>query len=865
MNWIPLGIFLLLLGGCSYFRISLNRTLAIAVFVTFLYLVSSVVGAWATMIAFLITAVIGFVAVIPWRRQWISDPALSWFRKVLPRLSDTEREALEAGTVWWDAELFTGDPDWSRLLAVPRPRLRPDEQAFIDGPVEELCAMLHDWEIRRAGNLPPHVWQFLRDKKFFSMIIPPEYGGLGFSALGNSAVVMKIASRNLTAAVTVMVPNSLGPGELLLHYGTEEQKKYYLPRLADGTEIPCFALTSASAGSDAGAMPDEGIVCKGQWEGKEVLGLRLTWNKRYITLAPVATVVGLAFNAKDPDGLLGGEEELGITCALIPAETPGVETGRRHLPTGSVFMNGPTRGKDVFVPLDFVIGGKERMGQGWRMLMYSLAAGRAISLPALGTAGGKITAATSGAYARIRKQFKMPIAYFEGIEEPLARIAGQTYRMDAARLLTMSALALGEKPGVLSAILKYHLTEDNRKCLNDAMDIHAGKGIIQGPNNYLAAAYQAVPVAITVEGANILTRTLIIFGQGAIRCHPYLLKEMQAAQAEDSEKSRAAFDSALFSHVGFTISNFVRALALGITGARFVQVPVDGYTAKYYRQITRLSAAFSFASDIILLALGGAFKFREKISGRLADVLSHLYMASATLKAFEDRGRPKEERNLLDWALQDSLYKAQMNLINALRNFPIRWLGQLIKFIIFPTGNTFKEPSDSLGKHVARVLITDNPARERLIGDIYRSQEDDALGLVEKAFKAVLASYPAERALKNAFSEVVTYDNVDALVKRGLAEGVIGEEEAEQLRQAQDLTRKVVEVDDFPRSIIEPELINEDKPETTRSAASTAAKASGAAKKKAASKKTQSRKTSRKTGKKKSTTKKAASRKKTSA
>jgi len=807
-------LFLVVLGSLAYLRkdllFSVGTIAATALIFSFFSITS---GIWL-LIIWIVAITLGLLSIADLRQKWISNPALIWFRKLLPRLSDTEREALEAGTVWWDAELFSGDPDWQRLLNTSPPQLSEKEQAFIDGPVEQLCQMCNEWEINQQGNLPESIWQFLIEHRFFSMIISEEYGGLGFSAMGNSAVVMKIASANLTAAISVMVPNSLGPGELLTEFGTEEQKNYYLPRLATGEDIPCFALTAPTAGSDAAAMPDKGIICKGDWKGKEVLGLRVNWNKRYITLAPVSTVLGLAFRAFDPDHLLGDIEELGITCALIPTDTPGVDTANRHLPVGSVFMNGPTRGKDVFIPMDYIIGGQERLGQGWRMLMHSLSAGRAISLPALGVAGGKYACAVSGEYARIRKQFGMPIAYFEGIEEPLARMAGHTYRMDAARLLTMSALAQDEKPGVLSAILKYQLTESNRICVNDAMDIHGGKGIIQGPNNYLAGVYQALPIAITVEGANILTRSLIVFGQGAIRNHPYLLREMQAGQAEDNDATRKEFDDALFSHVGFTISNFVRAFFMGLTGARFVKSPIEGRTAHYYRQLTRLSAAFAFVTDSVLLSLGGSFKFKEKISGRLADVLSHLYMASAILKQFEDSGRPKEDHALVHWAMRDSLFIIQSSLVNTLRNFPIRWVGHAIKFFIFPLGHPYKEPSDTLGKHTARILIADGPARDRLLQGIYQSERDDATGRLHKAFKAVLANAAIERRIKNATGQSVTIDNVASLCEQATAQNEISETEAELVLNTSALVKKVIDVDDFPKELwnFQPRLDNSDSP-----------------------------------------------------
>ena len=587
-----------------------------------------------------------------------------------------------------------------------------------------------------------------------------------------------------------------------MHYGTEEQKNHYLPLLARGEEIPCFALTSPSAGSDAASMSDVGIVCKGEHEGKMVLGLKLKWNKRYITLAPVATLLGLAFKARDPEGLLGGDEDLGITCALIPTDTPGVEIGTRHMPVGAVFMNGPTRGEDVFIPMDWIIGGQERIGQGWRMLMQSLAAGRSISLPALGVSGGKMTALMSGAYARIRKQFNIPIGKFEGIEEPLARIGGRTYRMDSARMLTLVALDQGERPGVLSAILKYQLTEGNRHCFNDAMDIHGGKGIITGPRNYLAHGYQAVPIAITVEGANILTRSLIIFGQGAIRAHPWLLKEMEAARNPRPE-ARKLFDRAIFSHVGHVISNMARSLLLGLTGGLATRSPVSGPTARYFRQVKRMCAAFSFTSDLVLLALGGSFKFKEKLSGRLADALIHLYMCSAVLKRFEDDGRPQEDLPFLVWAMDDSLYIVQESLKGVLENFPIPGIGRLVRWITFPLGAPYSPPSDRTGKQVAELLLSENVSRDRLVSGVYISDQDDASGRVHTAFHLALTSTNAENAIRNALNEPVTYENYPALVQKAVESGVITEEQATTVRLAQEAARAVIEVDEFTREEIE--------------------------------------------------------------
>ena len=787
----------------AYYRIPLLISIAILAGLTFAFTELRHfydIPAWFRWSLGIATVSLSGFAIKPLRRLFISNRLFSLYRKVMPKLSPTEREALEAGTVWWDAELFSGKPRWRRLLRQPTPALSEDEQAFINGPVEELCLMLDDWEIsEKHQDLPESVWQFIRENRFFSMIIPKEFGGLEFSAQGNSAVVMKIASRNLTAAVTIMVPNSLGPGELLLHYGTHEQKSYYLPRLASGQEIPCFALTSPLAGSDAGAMPDTGIVCRDTFDGEEVLGLRLNWNKRYITLAPVATLLGLAFKAYDPDGLLGDTKDLGISCALIPVKTNGVEIGNRHMPVGAVFMNGPTQGKDVFIPMDWVIGGQQRLGQGWRMLMQSLAAGRAISLPSLGVAGGKMASMLTGAYARIRTQFDVPIGYFGGVEEPLSRIGGRTYRMDAARVLTLIALDQGEKPGVLSAINKYQLTEGNRQCITDAMDIHGGKGIIQGPNNYLARTYQALPIAITVEGANILTRSMIIFGQGAIRAHPCLLKEMNAVSGIANSQARRVFDNALFTHIGFSLSNMVRSLLLGLTGSIMTPAPVTGPHAKYYRQLSRMSAAFAFMADSVLVLLGGKFKFKEKLSGRLADVLIHLYMGSAMLKRFEDDGRPAADMPLLQWGMDDSLHAIQQGLLGVIQNFPVPLLGWLARLIVFPLGLPYAGPSDKTVKEVAHLLLSENESRDRLTQGVFVSDSDDATGRVNKAFHLVLEAQVAERAIKNALQQTVNFENYEGLVKRATESGVITEEQATMVRLAQKASARVIAVDDFPR------------------------------------------------------------------
>jgi len=735
----------------------------------------------------------------PLRRLLITNHLLVWFRKVLPPISETERIAIDAGNTWWDADLFTGRPDWKKLLATPAPALSDEEQAFLDGPVEEFCRSLDDWQItHELFDLPPAAWEQIRKHRFFGMIIPKQYGGHGFSALAHSTVVMKIGTRSTSAAVTVMVPNSLGPGELLLHYGTDEQKSYYLPRLARAEEIPCFALTGPYVGSDAGALPDNGIVCKGMYQGKETLGFRVSWDKRYITLAPVATLLGVAFKAYDPDHLLGDKEDLGITLALIPTNLPGVEIGRRHNPLNSAFMNGPTRGKDVFIPFDCLIGGTQYIGQGWRMLMNCLAVGRAISLPALGTGAGKHASRVTGAYAQVRKQFRVSIGKFEGVEEALARIGGMTYRMDAARRLTAGALDRGEKPSVLSAILKYHCTEGMRQVLGDAMDVHGGRGVMMGPRNYLARGYQAVPVSITVEGANILTRSMIIFGQGAIRAHPYLLKEMEAASSEDHAKAAVDFDRALFAHVGFTISNAARSLFLGLTGAVFSPAPGDAATRRYYRQLSRMSAAFTFTADVGLLMLGGEMKRREKLSARYGDMLSHLYLASAVLKQYEDHGRPPADLPLVEWACQDSLYAMQQALEGILRNFPARTVGWLMRLLVLPLGRPYAPPGDRLGHHVAKLLLEPSDARDRLTRYAFTSADPkDPVGRMEHALKQTLAAEPVEEKLQQGLKKRLAPANYLKLVDEGEKKSVLDAREAALLRETYAVARDAIDVDEF--------------------------------------------------------------------
>jgi len=736
-----------------------------------------------------------------WRLRWISSPVLKLFKRVSPRMSQTEREALDAGSVWWDGELFSGKPRWRNIRKLALPQLTPEEQAFLDGPANQLCAMLDDWDItHERHDLPPEVWQFIKENKFFSMIIPKAYGGLAFSALAHSSVVMKIATRSITAAVTVMVPNSLGPAKLLLEYGTPAQKEHYLPRLAAGQEIPCFALTNPEAGSDAGAMPDFGIVCRGNFQDrKDVLGLRLTWNKRYITLGPVATLLGLAFKLYDPDHLLGDQEDRGVTLALIPTDTPGVNIGRRHLPLNIVFMNGPNSGKDVFIPMDYIIGGQDRIGQGWRMLMECLADGRSISLPALSVGAGKLTSRAIGAYARVRRQFKMPIGRFEGIEEALARIGGMTYMMDAARVLTAGALDLGEKPSVISAIVKYHLTECMRQVVNDAMDIVGGAGICLGPNNILGRSYQALPISITVEGANILTRSMIIFGQGAIRSHPFIFEEMSALDETEWNLSLRRFDRALFGHIRFYISNTLRAFLHGLTGANLAWNSARRPTRRYYQKLTRMSAVFAVLTDTTLLMLGASLKRKEKISARLGDILSNLYLGTAILKRFEMQGSLKEDVPLMRWSMETVLYRIQLAIDGLLQNFPNRLVALYLRLLIFPLGLRFKPPKDRLGHQVADILLSPSSTRDRLTEGLYMpDKEQDTIAQLEDALVKTIRAEHIERRLRQELKSYQPgYQVMDDMLQRALAHHLINEEDARIIREAEEARWQVIQVDDF--------------------------------------------------------------------
>ncbi len=787
---------LLCLAIASYHRANWNTHLSITAGIL---VVGTFMGAFSTLSWLIFLAVALPLSMSGIRKQYIVEPIFKAFKKITPTMSDTEKSAIDAGTTWWEADLFCGNPNWNKLHQYPVPRLSAEEQAFIDGPVETVCGMLDDWEAtHELTDLPEPVWQYLKDNKFFAMIIKKEYGGLEFSAFAQSCVLQKLTSKSTLLASTVGVPNSLGPGELLQHYGTKDQKDHYLPRLAKGDEIPCFALTSPEAGSDASSIPDFGIVCKGEWQGEEVLGMRLTWNKRYITLAPIATVLGLAFKLRDPDGLLGDQEELGITCALIPTDTPGVETGRRHFPLNVPFQNGPTRGKDVFVPIDFIIGGAKMAGQGWRMLVECLSVGRAITLPSNSAGGIKTLALASGSYSRIRRQFRLPIGKMEGIEEPLAKLGGYAYSSDAAVSLSTGAVDLGEKPSVISAILKYHLTEQMRDSTKHAMDIHGGKGICLGPNNYLGRGYQGAPIAITVEGANILTRNMIIYGQGAIRCHPFVLNELEACQIENKDEALDLFDKSLTGHIGFTISNFTRTFWLALTGARFTKTPYNDETALFYRTATRYSASLALMSDICMAVFGGSLKRKERISARLGDLLSYLYLVSATLKRYNDEGRKKEDFALVQWSCQDHLYLCQRALADLINNMPFAPLRGLLKVVLFPWGRPIRKPTDKLEQKVARILQLPSETRDRLAHNIYVTDEPlNLIGRQEQTLKDILAVEPIFDKVCRAKGLKLPFFALDKVAEMGLELNAISETEAEQLRQAERARLDVINVDDF--------------------------------------------------------------------
>lgn len=797
---IPFLVFLFAGAFAAYHRLRLAVWAAIT---TTLLLACWLLGAnpVASAIAIVVVVLITVpLLVADIRKPWITAKLLQFYTRLMPPLSETERTALEAGTVGFEGQLFSGKPDWQQLLSQPKPELTAEEQAFLDGPCETLCTMVDDWDIAHVrADLPPEMWDYLKRNRFFGLNIPKQYGGLGFSALMNHKVIQKLSSISSTVSTTVGVPNSLGPAELLMHYGTQEQKQHYLPRLADGREVPCFALTGPFAGSDATSIPDYGIVTMGQWNSAQVLGIRLTLNKRYITLAPVATLIGVAFRMYDPDGLLGDTRDIGISLALVPHDTPGLEIGRRHFPLNTPFQNGPIHGKDVFVPLSQLIGGEDYAGRGWQMLMECLSIGRSITLPSISSGGAKMAACVTGAYARIRKQFGLSVGRFEGVEEALARIAGKAYAISALAQTTAAAVSRGENPAVPSTIAKYHCTEMSREVIRDAMDIHGGKGIILGPRNYLGRSWQAIPISITVEGANIMTRSLMIFGQGAILCHPWVMKEMKAVALEVPSLRLDAFDGALFGHIGFAISNAVRTFWFGLSWSKFGKAPGDDYTRRFYRKLDRYSAALALMADTSMLLLGGKLKFKESLSGRLGDVLSQLYISSAMLKRYQDEDQPVGDQPLLAWAFHDSINKIETALSGALRNFPIRPVGWLLWLLVFPWGRRAQPPSDRLGHRAASLLMTPCDARQRLAQGVFLTPgAHNPAGRIDSYLPKVILADPIERkflkALKNSDIEALDFA---AQLDEGVREGWITADERTQLEELRAMTLDAISVDDF--------------------------------------------------------------------
>ena len=734
------------------------------------------------------------------RKPVLMRPVYGAVKSILPRVSRTEQEALDAGTVGWDAELFSGRPDWSKLEAIRPLTLTPEEQAFLDNQTETACAMIDDWDIRHnRADLSPELWQYLKDEGFLGMLIGKEHGGLGFSAQAQSMIVSKIASRSVATGITVMVPNSLGPGELLEKYGTSEQKDKYLSRLARGREVPCFALTGVHSGSDAGAMRDIGVVTRGMHNGEEVLGVRLSFDKRYITLAPIATLVGLAFLLKDPDNLLGRGTDIGITLALVPRDHPGVEIGRRHYPARQAFMNGPVRGRDVFIPMDFLIGGPAYAGQGWRMLMECLSTGRAISLPAIGSISIKQALRTTSAYARVRRQFGIPVGIMEGVAEPLGEMVKRAYTFEAARRLTASMVDEGQRPAVIAGLLKYTTTEAMRDSMDDAFDIHGGRAIQDGPGNYLFGAYMALPVAITVEGANILTRTLMTFAQGVLRAHPYLLKEVQAAQNKNQREGLDQFDVAFGGHTKFMLRNIAASFLHGISNGAFIAAPNNGPMAHWYQKLHRYSQDFALVADWTTVVLGGALKRKQKLSGRMADILSDLYMMSAVLRRFEDEGRIAEDKELVDAILADRVAALESSFGEVFDNFPNPFFANAMRFLCFPLGRRAKRSSDRVNYRFVRAVLRPGAFRDRLTTGVYVSMDpDDVTGVLEDALVKVTEAEEIEARFVKASRKGVIERRLDRdAIADAVEAGVLNENEAGIMRAADEATERAVKVDDF--------------------------------------------------------------------
>ena len=803
-----LSVILLLVAVWAIFLFELARLTGSSLLIVVVLLVAFL-SPWSLLLGIPLILICLIVLIEPLRMRLISQPAYNILANAMPSMSSTEREALDAGTSWWEKELFMGAPDWKKFDSYPYPQLSSEEQSFLDNEVEQLCGMLNEWDIHhKHKDLPPEAWQFIKDHGFLGLIIPKEFGGRQFSSFAQSRIMSKIASRSLTAAVCCMVPNSLGPGELLLHYGTEEQKKRYLPGLAKGEEIPCFGLTSPEAGSDAGSIPDSGLVCYGQFEGQQVLGLKMNFSKRWITLAPIATVIGLAFKMYDPDGLLGdaNKKEYGITCALLPASHEGVVTGPRHNP-GSPFMNGTVEGKDVFIPLDWIIGGVKNAGKGWRMLMECLAVGRGISLPALSTAAGEMAYLNVGAFAKVRQQFKISVGNFEGVQEATSEIASDAYMLEAFRYLVTCGLNQGGKPAVMTAMAKYYATETMRRMLNHGMDVIGGRAVQLGPRNFIALGYQAIPVSITVEGANILSRSLMIFGQGSMRCHPYLFEELQLLQAEDKNTALKTFNDMLFKHLAYTFNRTARAFTYGFTGgSAHASENADTFSRPYYKIINRFSANFALTADMCLGLLAGDIKRKEMLSGRLADIHAQMFIATAILKFYEHGQKTDAEQAHARLALDKALYKTQDAFYDLFENFPIKFASALVKFICFPLGRAVTKPTDQLKRDVATYMMQDNAFRQQLKQHVcYSTDTNDVSGRMESAFQMLLKIEPLWNKFKKAESkgqfQGLTFE---AHIADALTTNFITQSEANQL-----IAYNIQRYDSMLTDIFDEQLFNE--------------------------------------------------------
>ncbi|WP_445404616.1 acyl-CoA dehydrogenase [Acinetobacter vivianii] len=786
--FILLGLLIQLFVIWALFYFEATRTIGCVVAIVAAILCSVLITPWSLLLGVPIIIASIILLITPLRDALISRPAFKVLSNAMPSMSTTEREALDAGTSWWEKELFMGAPDWEKFDQYPYPVLSTEEQAFLDNEVQQLCSMLDEWQIHhQEKDLPPEVWQFIKDKGFLGLIIPKTFGGKQFTPFAQSRIMSKIASRSLTAAVSCMVPNSLGPGELLLHYGTEEQKQRYLPGLANGTEVPCFGLTSPEAGSDAGAIPDTGVVCYGQYQGQDVLGLKMNFSKRWITLAPIATVIGLAFKLYDPEGLLGDKSkvEYGITCALIPADHEGIHIGPRHNP-GAPFMNGTVEGSDVFIPLDWIIGGQQNAGKGWRMLMECLGVGRGISLPALATAAGEMSYLLVGAFASVRQQFKISVGHFEGVQEATSDIASDAYMLESFRYLVTCGLNQGGTPAVMTAMAKYYATETMRKVVNHGMDVVGGRAIQLGPRNFLALTYQSIPVAITVEGANILTRSLMIFGQGSMRCHPYLFEELQLLQAEDKAAAFKEFSPLLFKHLAYTFNRAAKSVAFSITGGSDEgSKQADDFSKGYYSTINRFSADFALTADMALGILAGDLKRKEMLSGRLADIHAHLFIATAILKYYEHGQRTEAEKKHAELALNKALYQVQEAFFSFYDNFPMKLAACMVKLICFPFGRPIAAPSDQLKQEVAQLMMQEHAFRDQLKQHVYYTTEaNDVMGRMESTFQSLLQLQPLWNKFKKAESkDQFTGLSFEEHIANAIETGFISTAEAESLLQ----------------------------------------------------------------------------------